>query len=291
MDALRSLLFVPADNPRKLAKARTLRPDAFILDLEDGVAIDKKLEARATLTHNLESFKGLASKIFVRVNSIGAKFFEGDISSAVDPVVDGIFLPKCEDETDVNRVDSEITRTEAQKRMAPGKTKLLLILETPRGVVRAYEIGRSSKRVAALAFGPEDYCAEMGIRRTRSGAEISIPRMLVSQAAHAARIAALDGVFSDFHDEEGLIEDTRRGKEMGYTGKAVIHPSQILPVHRTFAPAEDDVAWAEEVIEAYREAGKKGSGLAVVRGRMVDEPIVGQARRILRQRGADNNGK
>lgn len=291
MDVLRSLLFVPADSPRKIAKARTLRPDAFILDLEDGVAIDKKLEARATLTDELESLKGLACKIFVRVNSISTKFFEGDISIAVDPMVDGIFVPKCEDETDVSRVDNEITRTEAHKRMALGKTKLLPILETARGVVRAYEIGRSSERVVALSFGPEDYCADMGIRRTRSGAEISIPRMLVSQAAHAARIAALDGVFTDFHDEEGLVEDTRRGKEMGYIGKAVIHPSQILPVHRTFAPTEEDVAWAEEVIKAFGEAKEKGSGLVAVRGKMVDEPVVGQARRILRQRGADDNGK
>src|ERR1700683_3249005 len=115
MDALRSLLFVPADSPRKISKARTLRPDAFILDLEDGVALDKKLEARATLSDALDGFKGLGSKIFVRVNSISTKFLEGDISVAVGPMVDGIFVPKCEDETDVSHVDNEITRTEAQK--------------------------------------------------------------------------------------------------------------------------------------------------------------------------------
>jgi citrate lyase subunit beta/citryl-CoA lyase len=161
---------------------------------------------------------------------------------------------------------------------------LLPILETARGIVRAYEIGRSSERIMALLFGPEDYCADMGINRTRSGQEVAVPRMLVSQAAHAAHVAAMDGVFTDLHDEAGLIEDTRRGKEMGYIGKVLIHPSQILPVHQAFASAEEEVAWATEVIDSFEKAKAKGAALVVVRGKMVDEPIVGQARRILRQR-------
>jgi citrate lyase subunit beta/citryl-CoA lyase len=284
MDVLRSLLFVPADSPRKLAKARNLRPDGFVLDLEDAVAMDRKLEARAALAEELASLKSLEGKIFVRMNGIGTEFFEGDLGVAVEPVVDGILVPKCEDDRDLVRADNEITRIESEKGIVRGRTKLLPILETARGIVRAYEIGRSSERVMALLFGPEDYCADMGIDRTRSGKEVAVPRMLVSQAAHAAHVAAIDGVFTDLHDEAGLIEDTRRGKEMGYIGKVLIHPSQILPVHQAFASAEEEVAWATEVIDSFEKAKAKGAALVVVRGKMVDEPIVGQARRILRQR-------
>jgi citrate lyase subunit beta/citryl-CoA lyase len=289
MKALRSLLFVPIDSPRKLAKARTLQADAFILDLEDSIAMTRKMEARAALADQLASPESFAGKTFVRVNAISTKFFEGDLDVAVAPSVDGILLPKCEAEADVVRVDHEISRIESRRGMPHGTTKLLPILETARGVVRAYEIGCSSERVAALCFGPEDYCADMGINRTRAGAELAIPRMLVSQAAHAARKSAIDGVFTNFNDEEGLIEDTRRGKEMGYTGKALIHPNQILPVHRMFAPAEDEVAWAQEVIEAFEKATAKGAGLVVVRGKMVDEPVADQAREILRHRDIDAN--
>lgn len=282
MEILRSLLFVPADSPRKMAKAKTLQPDAFVYDLEDAVAPDKKLEARTALSGELLSLLDSTSKIYVRVNGARTELFEGDLRVAVDPVVDGILLPKCDDVAGIARVDNEITRIEGQKGLTRGKTKLLLILETALGVVCAYELGRASERVTVLNFGAEDYCADMGIKRTRSGEEVAVPRMLVSQAAHAARLAALDGVFTDFHDEAGLMEDTRRAIQMGYTGKALIHPSQILPVHRAFAPAEDDVAWATEVVRAFEDAKVKGSGLVVVRGKMVDEPVVVQARRILR---------
>ena len=291
MEMLRSLLFVPADSPRKIAKAKTLRPDAFIFDLEDAVALDKKLEARTALARELESLKSPTGKIFVRVNGIHTEFFEGDLRVAVDPVVDGLFLPKCEDETEIARVDNEIARIECQKGIPRGKTKLLPILETALGVIRAYEIGRSSERVIALGLGAEDYCADMGISRTRSGEEVAVPRYLVSQAAHAARVLAIDSVFADFHDEEGLIEDTRRAKEMGYTGKALIHPDQIQPVHRAFGPSEQQMALAVEVIEAFEKAKAKGSGVVVVRGKMVDEPVVAQARRILQQRDADAKEK
>jgi citrate lyase subunit beta / citryl-CoA lyase len=286
MEMLRSLLFVPADSPRKIAKAKTLQPDAFIFDLEDAVAMDRKLEARAALSHELASLKS-PNRIFVRVNGIRTKFFEEDLRAAVDPAVDGLFLPKCDDPEALVRVDNEITRIEGQKGVTRGKTKLLLILETALGVVRAYELGRASERVTVLNFGAEDYCADMGMQRTRAGEEVAIPRMLVSQAAHAARLTALDGVFTDFNDEAGLIEDTRRGQKMGYTGRALIHPNQILPVNRAFAPAEEEVSWATEVVRAFDDAKAKGSGLVVVRGKMVDEPVVVQARRILRQRDAD----
>ena len=144
--------------------------------------------ACATLAHELAlSPKSLEGRVFVRLNGISTEFFAGDLVVARrGSGVDGIVVPKCENKAEITRIENEITRIEIQKGMARGKTRLLPILETALGIVHAYEIGCSTERVSALFFGPEDYCADMGISRTKLGEEVAIPRMLVSQAAHAA---------------------------------------------------------------------------------------------------------
>jgi citrate lyase subunit beta/citryl-CoA lyase len=291
VELLRSLLFVPADSPRKLAKARTLRPDAFVFDLEDAVAPDKKQQARAWLEAELGSLAGSPSKIIVRVNRIGSEFFDADMRVAVHPAVDGLLLPKCDDPADLVRTHGKMGIMESKKGIRNGKIEFLLILETALGVVCAYDLARACSRIVALNFGAEDYCADMGISRTPAGDEVAVPRMLVSQAAHAARLQAIDSVFTDFHDEAGLIADTRRAMQMGYTGKAAIHPNQIEPIHRAFAPTEDQVAWAKEVVQAFEEAKTRGAGVVSVRGKMVDEPVMLQARKILQQHDAGASGK
>ena len=286
MELFRSLLFVPADSPKKMEKSRSLGPDALIFDLEDAVSPDKKPEARTLLSAELKGRAEIGTRIFVRVNSVGGEFFLSDLSAAVHPVVDTIMLPKCGDPQEVASADREIAEAEKRNGMPPGKTKLVLILETSLGVVRAYELAVSSPRVIALNFGAEDYSADMGINRSQAVEQITFARAMVAQAAHAARVEAIDSVFTDFHDEAGLVEETRRVKLMGYTGKALIHPSQIEPVHRAFAPTGQEIAWATEVMEAFEAAKASHSGVIAVRGRMVDEPVVIQARRILQQRSA-----
>src|SRR5579863_1865127 len=142
MDLLRSLLFVPADSTKKMEKARGLRPDALVFDLEDAVSPDKKPEARVLLSQELRSRPKSEAKIFIRVNSVGSKFFADDLEIAVDPAVDAIKLPKCGDPAEIVRADQEISRIEEQKGMPHGDLKLTVILETALGVVRAYELGR-----------------------------------------------------------------------------------------------------------------------------------------------------
>ena len=274
-----------------MAKARTLRPDAFLYDLEDAVAPDKKQQARAWLEAELGSLAGSPSKIIVRVNRVRSEFFDADLRAAVHPAVDGLLLPKCDDPADLARVHAKVGMLESQKGIRNGKTEFLLILETALGVLRAYELARACPRIIALNFGAEDYCADMGISRTAAGEELAVPRAQVAQAAHAAGLHAIDGVYTDFHDDAGLFAETRRIIQMGYTGKTAIHPNQIEPIHRAFAPAEHEVAWATEVVNAFEEAKTRGSGVVAVRGKMVDEPVVLQARRILRQRDAGASGK
>ncbi len=283
MEMLRSLLFVPADSPKKLAKAKTLRPDAFIFDLEDAVAPDNKLAARRELAVELDALKPSASRIFVRVNSAKTSFLKDDLRTAVHPCVDGLVLPKSDDPAELATVDREISRIEEEKGIAPGKIKLLLIIETALGVVRSGDLARSGPRTIGLAFGAEDYCADIGVSRTRTGEEVAFARSVVAVHARAYQIHALDTVFVNFQDEEGFLEEARRAKQMGFTGKALIHPSQIELVHRAFAPEDHEVNWAKRVVETYEAAKAAGIGVVALDHKMIDEPVLTQAKRILHQ--------
>lgn len=284
MEMLRSLLFVPADSPRKIEKARQLRPDAVILDLEDAVALENKTHARTSLSSELERFAQPDPRVLVRVNSLQSSFFAQDLEVALTPVVDGIVLPKSEHEGDVAQVDETISSWEKRKGILVGKTKLLLLIESAVAVMRVPALSQSSERVVALLLGGEDYCADMGVTRTKLGEEIMYARWVIAHAAHAAGLEAIDTAFTDFEDDAGLLEETRRVKQMGFTGKLLIHPRQIDVAHRGFAPADGEIAWAERVVRAFDAAQKEGSGLVVVDGKMVDQPVVLQAKRILSRR-------
>ncbi len=272
MRRLRSLLFVPADSPRKIEKSRELRPDAVILDLEDAVAPAAKGRAREALSRALEGFRHPSAAVFVRVNGPRTEGFELDLEAAAAPAVEGVVLPKCEAPDDVARAARVLERAPA--------IRLLPSVESAAGVLAAADLARAGDRVLALVFGAEDFCADLGIRRTASGDELAHARSAVVLAARAAGRAAVDAAFMDLEDEAGLLRDARRAKAMGFAGKLLVHPRQIEPVHRAFAPDETDVAWARKVLEAFEAAG---AGLAVVDGRLVDAPVVLQARRILEE--------
>jgi citrate lyase subunit beta/citryl-CoA lyase len=278
MDLLRSLLYVPADSSRKLTSARSLHPDALIFDLEDAVAPDRKLEARRMIGEELEHASAYSARILVRVNRLGSPFVDDDLRAAVRPEVYGIVLPKCDDASEIARGDEAILGLEKQKGMPEGGIKLILMIETAKGVARAQDLALASSRAIALMFGAEDYCADMGIARTKAGDEITFARSLVALAAKAEGLEAIDGVFTDFKDTAGLFEETQRIKQIGFTGKTLIHPQQIDVVHNALAPSEEEITWAEEVVRTFEKAGE---GIVVVRGKMIDEPVVAQAKRVL----------
>ena len=282
MELLRSLLFVPADSPRKMAKARTLLPDGFIFDLEDAVAPDHKAEARTFLLSELGALPQTTAKIWIRINSFRAGMLNDDLAVAVHPRVSAICVPKCEDPKEIAIIDSAIAAVEDQTSIPRGQIKLNLILESSLGVLRAQDLGRSSERVSALSFGTEDYAVDMGVSRTYAPDEFLVPKSLVAMTAHSLRLHAIGGVFTNTKDDAGLIEEIRRDMQLGFTSKTLIHPDQIEPVHRAFLPSDKEAVWAQEVVDAFEMAKSKGSGVAVVHGRMVDEPILLQAYRILR---------
>jgi citrate lyase subunit beta/citryl-CoA lyase len=280
MDVLQSFLFVPADSSRKMSSARNLHPDAFIYDLEDAVSIANKHDARHLLTGELKSFINPGPKIFIRINGFGSAFFGDDLRAAVRREVSGIVLPKCYDASEIPPVYQELSRLENQMSIPEGSVKIIPILESAKGVAFAGEIARASSRIIALFFGGEDFCADMGITRSKDGDEIGVARSLVALAAKSERLEAIDGPFTDFHDRVGLFEETRRVKKMGFTGKALIHPSQIDTVHRAMAPSDEEIALAHEIVSAFESSGR---GVTVVRGKMIDEAVVAQARKVLKQ--------
>lgn len=246
------------------------------------MAPNRKAEGRALLSRELDTRTLTGPDICVRINSPGVGLLSEDLSAAVHPLVTAIVLPKCESPQEIESVDESIADLERRRSIATGKIKLILILESPLGVFRAQDLSRSSERIVGLSFGAEDYSVGMGIWRTGKPDEFLVPKSLVAMAAHAARLHAIAGVFTDLNDETGLFEDTRRTRLMGFTAKTLIHPKQIDTVHRAFRPSDAEAQWAQELVDAFEKEKAKGAGVLLVNGKMVDEPVLLQARRILR---------
>lgn len=278
---LRSFLFVPGNRPRLLAKARTLEADALILDLEDGVPPEEKARAREEVAAALQAGFPPSQVVWLRVNGPASGLLDEDLARAFHPRAQGLCVPKCESAAEVVAVDTRLRILEDRYGVDRGALRLLPMVESARGVVAAPEIARASSRVWGIAFGAEDFTADLGVQRTREGGELDFARGVVAASARAAGVEAVDGIYADFHDEPGLRADTARAKRAGFTGKMVIHPAQIVPVHEVMAPTPEEVAWAQRVVAAFEEGRRVGSGVVVVDGAMVDRPVVLRARRVL----------
>ena len=264
-----------------IAKAAAAGADAIILDLEDGVAPAEKPAARRTIAAALEGPLPDHLVVFVRVNSTGSGLLDGDLRDAARARMDGVCLPKCDTPADVQAVSARLHAAEDRLDLPRGRLRMLALVETARGVLNAPAIARESPRISGVIFGAEDFTADAGLPRTREGSELAAARTAVSVAAHAAGVDAIDGIFADFRDEEGLVADTAEARRLGYTGKTLIHPAQIAPVHGVFAPAPDEIAKAHRIVDAFEEAAAAGSGIVVVDGAMVDRPVAVRAQRVL----------
>ncbi len=273
---LTSMLFVPASRPEMIAKARGLDASAVIVDLEDGVGLAEKEEARATVAELLAGGWDGKPRLFVRVNGPSTDLFVDDLRAIAPHAPYGVCIPKCESADDVLR-----GATNLHLGGASDEIRLLPFVESPLGIVNAYEIASATDRVVAVALGSEDLAASMGLLRTKVGTELAYFRSAVATAAHAAGAVPIDGVFIDFHDPDGLEFDAAAGRAIGFGGKQIIHPSQVAPVHRAYAPTAEELERARRIVEAFDAAEREGAGVVVVDGRMIDRPVVLQARRIL----------
>jgi citrate lyase beta subunit len=281
----RSLLFAPGDDLRKLNKAAQSNADAVILEMEDGVAIDRKAIARQTVREAATSIDFGRRERLIRVNDVTTPFFKHDVLETIDARPDAYVLPKVETEEDIWRICEILDEAEQQRGWPAGDIGLIILIETPRGILNLREICDAEKRLKAIIFGAEDYASFIGAKRTREATEVLFARSAVVNACGAFGLQAIDMVFIDFSDDAGLEQECLQGRQLGFTGKQVIHPKQIDVVNRCFSPSEAEITWARRVVDGFKASQSDGRGAFALDGKMIDMPVVRQAERILAQSG------
>ncbi len=279
---LRSLLFAPANVPRRVEKALILESDAVILDLEDAVPISEKTRARSLAAAALKNPR--KSVGYVRVNALSTGMTIDDLMSVISPHLDGIMLAKVEEAADLHKVDWLMHYLEEKASMPRGALDLIPLVENARGVHNAHEIAKAVPRVKRLCFGAVDYTADLGIKLTDGGSELFYARSCLVNASRAAGLEPpIDTVYTDIKNAEGLEKDTGRAVTLGFQGKLVIHPDQIAIVNTMFSPSAADIAYAQKIVTAFERAESLGhAAITLEDGKFIDYPVVHSARRILK---------
>jgi citrate lyase subunit beta/citryl-CoA lyase len=250
------------------------RPDGVILDLEDSVHPSQKDAARVHVRNALRRVDFIGSERMVRINQGAMGLI--DLEFIVPHNVHVVLIPKCESADEVTAVDGKIH--EVKKRTGARYDVFLMpIVESALGAIKAYEIATASPSIVALTIGLEDYTADIGTRRTNEGRESFWARSQVVNAAHAAKVQAIDTVFSDVADMEGLRQSVLEAKSLGFEGKGCIHPRQIEVINGAFAPTEEETKRAKAIVLAFDEAQKKGLGVVSLGSKMIDPPVVKRA--------------
>ena len=281
MELLRSLIFVPGNRPNMLERALCFDADVIMLDLEDSVPPDQKIGARDTVREWIPRLRRDGRRVMVRVNSLDTGLTKAELTAVVGPGLDGISLGKAESPVELQDVDRIITALEAATGIEPGQVKLIPWIENAKAVMAPYQMATASDRIIAVAFGAEDYTNDMDLQRTDTGEEVYFARSMVAVAAHAANVGALDSPFVRFREPDALREDIQVIKQMGYTGKFAIHPAQLEVINQEFSPSPEEVAYAQRVVDAWKQAEAEGRGSLDLDGRMVDVPVFKRAQNLL----------
>jgi len=277
----RTMLFVPGNNPGMIQDAGIYKNDCIMFDLEDSVSINEKDSARYLVFQALTTLDYPGKEIVVRINDPRTQPGKDDLEAIVSTRKAIIRLPKTECAEDVRYCSEIIEAIEKKTGAAAGSTRMMAAVESAAGVLNAKEIALASKRLIGIALGAEDYVTDLKTSRSPDGVELYFGRSMILLAARVAGIDALDTVFSDVNDEEGLRRETMLIKQMGFDGKSIINPRQIKIVHDVFTPNEKEIENAIAVLAAMREAEHSGSGVVSLKGKMIDKPIVERARRTL----------
>ena len=281
MEMLRTLLSVPGNRENMLEKSMHMNADAIVVDLEDSVPREEKARARTIVKEWIPKLAGNGNKIYVRINPLESRLTKDDLEAVIIPGINGISQPKPFTGQDILKVAEILTRLEKERGIAEGHLRLLPWIETAKGIINVYEIASASPRVIGVIFGANDLVLETGMIRSEEGSEILYPRTKIVIAARAAGVSAIDTPYNDFQDEPGLIHETMLARQLGFSGKFVIHPNQIDTVNRIFRPTEEEIAYAKRVIDAFEEARSKGFASAALDGKMIDIPIAQRALKIL----------
>ena len=286
----RSMLFLPGNSPNILLNADFLGSDSIILDLEDAVAPTEKDAARILVRNAITSL-GYTREVIVRINPVESPYWQKDLRAIIPVKPDMIMPTKVGCAADVKIVADFITQLEKEFGMEEGGVKMIPLIETALGVENAYEIASADSRVTAIFLGGEDFTADMRCKRTKEGTEIFYARSRMVLAARAAGVDVYDTPWTDVEDYDGLIEDAKFAKSLGFTGKSSISPRHIPFINEVFSPTEEEIQYARDVIACIEKAKAEGKGVVSLRGKMIDAPIVARARQVLEAAEAIRGGK
>jgi citrate lyase subunit beta/citryl-CoA lyase len=269
---IRSLLFVPGDSAKKLDKAKGVIADALIFDWEDAVLFEHKQKARDTTIEALRNRDEYSQPIVIRINPVGDDSFVGDCEALKECRADAVMLPKCISADDIALLEN---------RLAPD-VAVIPIIETPLSVLNAASIAACSDRVGAFMFGAEDYSVAMGIERSADELEVLYARSATVTAARAYGIEAIDSPAMDYRDLDALRKSSDRSRRLGFSGRSAIHPNQVPVINEAFTPSAEQATKAAKLLEEFEQAD---SGAIGIDGRLIDEPILRQARRVVARFG------
>jgi citrate lyase subunit beta / citryl-CoA lyase len=286
MSTFRSLIFVPGINPRFVDKAKKLNADIICFDLEDSVLPAEKVTARKMIIQALRQRAqyNLTKNVYVRINSPESGISGKDLISIIQKGLDGIVVPKVNEESELVELCGLITELEQKRRIEKNRIKLMPSIESAKGIVNAYSIARADLRVNALIFGVYDFLHDMHLDYVDNDVTgYSYARMKIPVDARAAGVVAIDAIWQKVDDIAGLRNDAASAKRLGYVGKSIIHPSHIEPVHEIFKPSKIEIGWATKVVNALGPAMRKGKGSGVVKldGKMIDAAHYKLAKAIL----------
>ena len=280
---MRSLLFIPGNKDTMLAKAETCAPDVVVPDMEDSVPDGEKAAARKTVAEWLPRLVALGRPVLPRVNALATGWLADDLEAAVAEGIWGISIGKIGSAREISEVSQALDRAERLAGLDPGSLRLIPWIETAEAVVRCFEICTASERIAAVAFGGEDYTNDLGIERLDDESNLVHARSTIANAACAAGVLALDTPYFRFRDTEGLRQNSLASKRLGFKGRFAIHPAQIDTINDCYSPSDAEIDEARRIVEAFEEAERRGRGSTSLDGRVIDVPVVKRARGLLEQ--------
>jgi citrate lyase subunit beta/citryl-CoA lyase len=288
---LRSWMFVPGNRQRMIEKSLSVAVDAVMMDIEDGVAPAEKDTARKQIAASLDQVAERLSSDrtlrtparYVRINAVGHERMRDDLALVLRPGLEGLVLPKVETPDQVKTVEQILDGREAEAGLDRASVRLLVAIESPKGLFNSYAIASSSPRVIGLLFGAEDFSREIGLplRREGEARDLIYARSAIVTAAACAHVQAVDGVWPDLQDTEGLKTFAVQSRRLGFSGMSLIHPAQADVVNGAFTPAGDEIDYAQRVLKAFDEARDRGEGAVAFGGQLLDLPIVDRARQTL----------
>lgn len=288
MHSRRALLYMPGDNWKMITKSITLGVDSICMDMEDGTAINKKAEARATIAKALQELDFGASEKLARINSVGSGWEQDDVEAVLPYHPDGIVIPKVESFEQVEWASRIIEDAELKNGWQVNSIRILIGVETAKGILNLKEIA-AHPRLDAIIFGGEDFAASIGAVRTKDAIELLYARQAVIVACAAYDLQPIDIVTIDYKDLEALKVESQFGARLGFSGKQIIHPNQVQAVQEAFTPSAEAIEYARRIVETFEASQKEGKGAYALDGKMIDMPLLKNAQKVLARANAAGN--